>query len=114
MALFAWIAGTGIAITRMLTHNMEILKTETLKTAALVALAVMVSMLWLDSRTLRDDLREREVAYQVFLAKKSKGMALYEYISQDSLALFPMDDGRAVICGVLPFKPAHETPTYRE
>ena len=90
---------------------MEILNTETLKTLGLVALTLLSAMLFEDSYTLRQGLRKRESAYQVFLAKKSKGKELYNYINQDTLAAFPMGN-QAVVCGVVPFseQSSRQTP----
>lgn len=81
---------------------MEKLDTETLKTLALVALAIISLMLWQDAHEMRQAMKENEGTYQYFLAKKSKGRPLYEYIAQDSLSLFPMGDGRAIVCGIIP------------
>lgn len=93
---------------------MEKLDTETPKTLALVALAAISLMLFQDAYEMRQAMKQNEGTYQYFLAKKSGGKPLYNYIAQDSLSLFPMADGRAIVCGIVPARHDRETPTSRE
>ena len=81
---------------------MEKLDTETLKTIALVALSIISLMLWQDAHEMREAMKQNDDGYRYFLSKKSGGKPLYSYVAQDSLSLFPVGDGTAVVCGIIP------------
>ncbi len=74
-----------------------------MRDAFIAILAVVIGMLYFQNIAFRNELSQREVIYKKFLAQKTKGKAVGDYIVPGSLAVVAWENGR-IVCGALPIK----------